>query len=86
MLRRCVLGVLVGSLAIQAQADNGAVAQAAQLKNITMRRIDEQDAVYYIGETPIANRETLIFDIEVTPEGASTPSEVRFSRQFYTDQ
>ncbi|MEM6807697.1 MAG: serine hydrolase [Pseudomonadota bacterium] len=36
MLRRCVLGILVGSLAIQAQADNGAVAQAAQLKNITI--------------------------------------------------
>ncbi len=57
-----------------------------QLKNVNMRRIDEQDAIYYIGETPVANRETLIFDIEVTPEGASTSSDVRFTRQFYTDQ
>ena len=56
-----------------------------QLKNVTMRSIDEQDAIYYIGETPVANRETLIFDITVQPEGVDTPSEVRFKRQFYTD-
>jgi hypothetical protein len=51
-----------------------------------MRRIDEQEAIYYIGETPVANRETLIFDISVTPDDATTPSEVRFKRQFFTDQ
>jgi hypothetical protein len=51
-----------------------------------MRRIDEQEAIYYIGETPVANRETLIFDISVTPEDAAAPSEVRFKRQFFTDR
>ncbi len=56
-----------------------------QLKNITMRRINEQEAIYYIGEVPIANRETLIFDISVTPEGEDSSSMVRFKRQFYTD-
>jgi hypothetical protein len=56
-----------------------------QLKNVAMRKIEEQDAIYYIGETAVANRETLIFDITVTPEGATAPSEVRFKREFYTD-
>ena len=56
-----------------------------QLKNITMRQINEQDAIYYIGETPVANRETLIFDISVTPEGAASASDVRFKREFFTD-
>ncbi len=56
-----------------------------QLKNVTMRRIDEQDAIYYIGETPVANRETLVFDISVLPDGSSTPAEMRFKREFYTD-
>lgn len=56
-----------------------------QLKNVAMREIEEQDAVYYIGETPVANRETLIFDISVTPEGSTVPSEVRFKREFFTD-
>ncbi len=56
-----------------------------QLKNVTMRKVPDQEAIYYIGETPVANRETLIFDITVRPEGAETASEVRFKRQFYTD-
>ena len=56
-----------------------------QLKNITMRQIDEQDAIYYIGEVPVANRETLIFDISIMPEGVDTVSDVRFKRQFFTD-
>ena len=56
-----------------------------QLKSITMRQINEQDAIYYIGETPVANRETLIFDISVMPEGTPEASEVRFKRQFFTD-
>ena len=56
-----------------------------QLKTVTMRRIDEQDAIYYIGVTPVANRETLIFDIGVTPEGGDEPTDIRFKRQFYTD-
>jgi len=56
-----------------------------QLKNVTMRQIDEGDAIYYIGETAVANRETLIFDIRVLPEEEQQASEVRFKRQFYTD-
>lgn len=56
-----------------------------QLKNVTMRQINEGDAIYYIGEVAIANRETLVFDISVTPEGSKVASDVRFKRQFYTD-
>ncbi len=56
-----------------------------QLKNVTMRTINEGDAIYYIGEVAIANRETLIFDISVTPDGADQASDVRFKRQFFTD-
>lgn len=56
-----------------------------QLKNVTMRQINEQEAVYYIGETAVANRETLVFDISVTPEGEERAANVRFKREFYTD-
>lgn len=57
-----------------------------QLKNVEMRQIKEQDAIYYIGETKVANRETLIFEITVKPEGEEQISDViRFQRQFYTD-
>lgn len=56
-----------------------------QLKNITMRQVNEGEAIYYIGEVTIANRETLIFDIGVTPDGVEKASDVRFKRQFFSD-
>lgn len=58
---------------------------AGQLKNVTMRKIQEGDAIYYIGETGIANRETLIFNISITPEGTTESSDVSFTREFYTN-
>ena len=71
--------------AVEATVSVKTVNLTGQLKNVTMRQITEQEAIYYIGETPVANRETLIFDISVMPDGVTTPSEVRFKRQFYTD-
>jgi hypothetical protein len=56
-----------------------------QLKNVELRPLTEQDAIYYIGETKVANRETLIFEISVRPEGVDKTSQIRFQRQFYTD-
>ncbi len=58
---------------------------AGQIKNITMRRINEDQAIYYVGEVAVANRETLIFDIGVTPDGANSSSNVRFKREFFSD-
>jgi hypothetical protein len=82
------------NVAVLSETDNTPVAATitvkavnltGQLKDVTMRRIDEQDAIYYIGEVAVANRETLIFDISVMPEGASSAADVRFKRQFFTD-
>ena len=57
---------------------------SAQIRNLTMREIAEGTAVYYIGETPITNAETLIFTINVTPEGES-PQTLRYMQQVYVD-
>ena len=73
------------NVAVAADVAVKAVNLTGQLKSITMRQIDEQDAIYYIGEVAVANRETLIFDISVMPQGVATSSEVRFKRQFFTD-
>ncbi|MEJ2257704.1 MAG: DUF4426 domain-containing protein [Woeseiaceae bacterium] len=73
---------------VEAAVNVKTVNLTGQLKNVTMRKIDEPGesiAIYYIGETPVANRETLVFDISVTPEGESSSSDVRFKREFYTD-
>ena len=82
------------NISVIRKSDNTAVTAAItvktrnltqQLKNVKLRPITEQDAIYYIGETRVANRETLIFEISVRPEGVDRPSEIRFQRQFYTD-
>ena len=59
-----------------------------QLKNITMRKIEEPGdivAIYYIGDTKVANREVLVFDISIKPDGEQQTSEVRFKKQFFSD-
>lgn len=79
---------------ISEETDQGVPADVAvetvnltgQLKTVNMRRVNEEEAIYYIGETSIANRETLIFDISVKPEGVDEPAEMRFKRQFFTDR
>ena len=71
--------------AVSADVTVRTVNLAGQLKNVTMRKIQEQEAIYYIGETGIANHETLIFNISITPEGATEAYDVTFTREFYTN-
>lgn len=85
MLTVSVISEATGS-GVPAAVDLKTVNLTGQLKNVNMRRVTEEEAIYYIGETPIANRETLIFDISVTPEGVDEPTEMRFKRQFFTDR
>ncbi len=64
------------------------VNMAGQLKNVKMKKIEEPGdivAIYYIGDTSVANRETLTFNISIKPDGEDTFSEVTFTRQFYSD-
>jgi hypothetical protein len=57
-----------------------------QIRSIDMREIVEGgEAIYYIGEMTVRNMETFDFMIEVTPEGMSTPFEVKFRQQFFTE-
>lgn len=71
--------------AVTAEVTVKTVNLTGQLKNVNMRTITEQQSIYYIGETAISNRETLIFDISVTPDGVDKASDIRFRRQFFTN-
>jgi Domain of unknown function (DUF4426) len=55
-----------------------------QLKDLEVRRIDEGDAIYYIGEVSIGGAEILVFDIAVTPAGMQAPLTVKFKREFFS--
>lgn len=59
---------------------------SSQLKNVTLREIKESDpvAVYYIGELPVSNEETITFELDVTPEGATETLLLSYSQQFFT--
>jgi hypothetical protein len=56
-----------------------------QLKDLQMRRVSEGEAIYSIGEVSIAGSEILVFDIEVTPAGESTPFNVKLKREFVSN-
>ena len=56
-----------------------------QVKNLTLRQIQENEAIYYIGDVPVANGETLIFTIDATPINESSRFSVRMQRQFFAD-
>jgi len=76
------------NLPVAAEVSVNTVNLTGQLKNVTMRKIEEPGdivAIYYIGDTTVANREVLVFDISIKPDGEETASRVRFKRQFYSD-
>ncbi|MGI9264882.1 MAG: DUF4426 domain-containing protein [Gammaproteobacteria bacterium] len=72
---------VTGSVAVTATNLTG------QLKTITMREIIEEDGngIYYIGETPVTHRETLIYTIDVTPINEKSRFSAIYKKEFYTD-
>jgi hypothetical protein len=58
---------------------------ANQVKDMKMREIVEQDAIYYIGDIPVDNEESLIFNIDVTPAGDTSQLSMTYSKQFFTE-
>ena len=51
-----------------------------------MREIKEPGgAVYYVGQFPVHNLETYLFEVMVAVDGEAEPLAVRFRQQFYTE-
>lgn len=69
---------------IKAEIQAHAVNLSNQLKAVSMREISDGKAIYYVGEFPIADQETLNFDLEVSTEGGASHT-LAFTRQFFTD-
>jgi hypothetical protein len=72
-------------LPVPGSVSASAVNLTGQHKNMTLREIREEEAVYYIGELPVANEETLVFSIDVTPMNEPSRFSVRYMKQFYAD-
>ena len=82
VLRRSAEG---GSVPVTSTVSASATNLSGQLRNLTMREITEGDGIYYIGETVITNAETLVFTIQVRPEGSGQNHTLRYMRQFFVD-
>ena len=76
---------LEDSAAVEAEVAVKASNLTGQLKPITMRKVEQGEAIYYLGELSVNNRETIIFDISVTPAGSEDTFEVRTKRIYHTD-
>ena len=57
-----------------------------QIKDIKLREIRENDplAIYYIGEVPVNHEETLVFNIDVKPEGENETILLAYRQRFFT--
>lgn len=55
-----------------------------QLKQISIRPINEGEVIYYIGELSVADRETLDFTVKVQPGGEKEAFTLQFRQQFFT--
>jgi len=56
-----------------------------QERDLPLREIREETAVYYITDFPVGHREQLVFKIEVLPAGSGYPLAARFQQEFFTD-
>lgn len=56
-----------------------------QLKEIELREVREGDAIYYISDFPVANRERVNFILTVKPEGATRDYTAKLNQEFFID-
>ncbi len=72
---------------VKARVEATATNLAGQRRDLEMREVVEQEAIYYIATLPIRDEETLNFRVRVQPEGATGPArEFSFQQKFYIEQ
>ena len=70
---------------VKALVEGAAKNLSEQLRELNIREISSEGAVYYIAETRINDQETLKYNFQITPEGESSPYQITFQEQFYTN-
>lgn len=54
-----------------------------QLRNMTLREIREENAIYYVGELGVTDSEVLIYTVDALPAGSDRTLNLRFRKQFF---
>lgn len=65
---------------VAAKIDAYAVNLSEQLRNISMREIREDGAVYYIGDFSVAPQEVLRFTANIVPQGQKETNKLEFQQ------
>jgi len=69
--------------AVPAKVSVAATNLNGQRSDLRVREVREGEAIYYLAEARIQGNETLNFELEVTPEGATAPVKASFSQEFF---
>ncbi|MCG3201945.1 MAG: hypothetical protein NFCOHLIN_01817 [Gammaproteobacteria bacterium] len=87
MVNVSVLKKLMGTAGQPVRADVKVTATNlhGQAQTIPVRELNDGGAVYYIGEFPVSDQDTLKFHIEATPEGQTEGIRAQFDQEFFTD-
>jgi len=71
--------------ALEAEISAIATNLTGQRRDIELRQVKDQGAIYYIGQFRIHDEESLNFRLQVDPEGHDgAPFEFQFRQQFFT--
>lgn len=69
---------------VEADIEVSATNLTGQLRNIDLRKITDNNAIYYISEFSVADRETLDFSIKVTTNDNNTGN-MKLRQQFFSN-
>lgn len=69
--------------AVPAKVSVAATNLNGQRSELRVREVREGEAIYYLAEARIQGNETLNFEIEATPEGATAPVKASFRQEFF---
>lgn len=73
------------SQAVRAEVKVTGVNLSAQRRELTMREVDEGEAIYYLTDFRIDPPETVRFEVHVRPEGSDQAHAFEVSRTFHAD-
>ncbi len=70
---------------VRAAISGNATNLSQQLRELHIRELTEDGAIYYIAVVNVSNNETLRFTLEITPEGEPKPFTLTFEQPFVTE-
>jgi hypothetical protein len=87
LLNISVLKKVMGNTVQPVKAEVKATATnlSAQLRELDVRELSQDGAVYYIAQTSVDHGETLRYDVSVRPEGEESAFKFSFEQQFFTE-